>query len=62
VVKCVEVCYAQETPINKDAKRLSINKSSFGNTANLWFGLKLIDYEAKNFLEVPWVDAKLREF
>jgi hypothetical protein len=38
--KMFEACYAQETPINKDAKRLSINKSSCLNNATeplVWF-------------------------
>jgi hypothetical protein len=59
-----EACYAQEIPINKDAKRLSINKSSCLNnaTANLWFGFESSNWimKQKILLEVvPWVDAKL---
>jgi hypothetical protein len=62
--KMYEACYAQETPINKDAKRLSINKSSCLNnaTANLWFGFESSNWimKQKILLEVvPWVDAKL---
>jgi hypothetical protein len=38
VVKCLRL-YAQEIPINKDAKRLSINKSSCLNATEplVWF-------------------------
>jgi hypothetical protein len=59
-----EAYYAQEIPINKDAKRLSINKSSCLNnaTANLWFGFESSNWimKQKILLEVvPWVDAKL---
>jgi hypothetical protein len=45
--KMFEACYAQEIPLNKDAKRLSINKSSCLNnaTANLWFG-----FESSNWI------------
>lgn len=56
-------CLIQENPISKDAKRLSIDKSSClkSNTSNLWFG-----FESKNWIMnqkiilevVPWVDIK----
>ncbi|KFF04665.1 tetratricopeptide repeat protein [Flavobacterium reichenbachii] len=57
-------CYAQLEPVSKDAKRLSLDKSSCikENTPVIWFG-----FESKNWflnqkvvLEVvPWVDVKL---
>lgn len=57
-------CLVQDTPISKDAKRLSIDKSScLQGTANgIWFG-----FESKNWIMnqkivlevVPWVDSKL---
>lgn len=59
-----DACYAQTEPISKDAKRLSIDKSSClnANTTTIWFG-----FESKNWLlkqkivleVVPWVDTKL---
>ncbi|MCD0469725.1 M48 family metallopeptidase [Flavobacterium sp. JAS] len=57
-------CYAQEEPLSKDAKRLSLDKSScLGDNINtIWFG-----FHSKNWLlnqkivleVVPWVDTKL---
>ncbi len=57
-------CFFQNSPVNKDAKRLSLDKSSCFKTdsENMWFG-----FESKNWfmkqkivLEVvPWVDNKL---
>jgi hypothetical protein len=57
-------CLVQNTPISKDAKRLSTDKSSCmqGNKGNLWFG-----FESKNWIMnqkiilevVPWVNKKL---
>jgi tetratricopeptide (TPR) repeat protein len=62
--KTNDACYAQTEPLSKDAKRLSIDKSSClnANTATIWFG-----FESKNWLlkqkivleVVPWVDTKL---
>ncbi|MFT5715633.1 MAG: hypothetical protein ACI9WT_002219 [Flavobacterium sp.] len=62
--KMDDACLAQETPLNKDAKRLSIDKSSCLNKAsgNLWFGFESSNWimKQKIILEVvPWVDAKL---
>ncbi|MCD0465451.1 M48 family metallopeptidase [Flavobacterium sp. ENC] len=57
-------CFAQLEPVSKDAKRLSLDKSSClkENTTTIWFG-----FESKNWLlnqkivleVVPWVDTKL---
>lgn len=57
-------CYAQEEPLSKDAKRLSLDKSTcLGQNVNtIWFG-----FHSKNWLlkqkvvleVVPWVDTKL---
>ena len=54
----------QDTPVSKDAKRLSAEKSACmqSNSGNLWFG-----FESKNWIMnqkiilevVPWVDNKL---
>ncbi|WPO78096.1 tetratricopeptide repeat protein [Flavobacterium sp. KACC 22761] len=62
--KIDKACYSQEEPLSKDAKRLSLDKSSClgQNTSNIWFG-----FHSKNWLlkqkivleVVPWVDVKL---
>ena len=62
--KTYDACFVQDEPITKDAKRLSIDKSTCikTNTTNLWFG-----FESKNWIMkqkivlevVPWVDKKL---
>jgi tetratricopeptide (TPR) repeat protein len=62
--KTDKACYAQEEPVSKDAKRLSLDKSSClqPNVNTIWFG-----FESKNWLlkqkivleAVPWVDVKL---
>ncbi|TDW51398.1 hypothetical protein EV144_10171 [Flavobacterium sp. 270] len=62
--KIDKACFSQSEPVSKDAKRLSIDKSSCikENTPVIWFG-----FESKNWLlsqkivleVVPWVDVKL---
>ena len=62
--KTNKACLVQNEAVSKDAKRISIDKSSClkSNTANLWFG-----FESKNWIMnqkiileiVPWVDTKL---
>ena len=62
--KTLESCLIQDEPVSKDAKRLSVDKSSClkGNSSPLWFG-----FESKNWIMkqkiilevVPWVDKKL---
>ncbi|KIA97272.1 hypothetical protein OA93_15195 [Flavobacterium sp. KMS] len=62
--KTDKACYAQEEPVSKDAKRLSLDKTSClqPNVNIIWFG-----FESKNWLlkqkivleVVPWVDVKL---
>ena len=62
--KTKDACFFQEEPLSKDAKRLSLDKSSCleVNTNTIWFG-----FESKNWLlkqkivleVVPWVDTKL---
>ena len=62
--KVNDACYSQTEPVSKDAKRLSLDKSSClqVNTSTIWFG-----FESKNWLlkqkivleVVPWVDTKL---
>ncbi|WP_296683872.1 tetratricopeptide repeat protein [Flavobacterium sp.] len=61
-----EACLIQDEPVSKDAKRLSVDKStclkSNINSTMLWFG-----FESKNWIMnqkivlevVPWVDYKL---
>ncbi|AWI26543.1 tetratricopeptide repeat protein [Flavobacterium pallidum] len=55
-------CWKQSDPLSKDAKRLSIDKSScFGSDA-MWFGFESKNWlmKAKIVLEVvPWVDRNL---
>ncbi len=62
--KTTKACYWQEEAVSKDAKLLSLDKSSCLklNTRNMWFG-----FESKNWVMnqkiilevVPWVDTKL---
>ncbi len=62
--KVNDACHSQTEPVSKDAKRLSLDKSSClqTNTTTIWFG-----FESKNWLlkqkivleVVPWVDTKL---
>jgi hypothetical protein len=62
--KTDDACLVQDTPVSKDAKRLSKEKSACmqSNSGNLWFG-----FESKNWIMnqkiilevVPWVDNKL---
>ncbi|WP_281225055.1 tetratricopeptide repeat protein [Flavobacterium aquiphilum] len=62
--KTQESCLVQDEPVSKDAKRLSVDKSSClnGNSTALWFG-----FESKNWIMkqkivlevVPWIDKKL---
>lgn len=62
--KTDKACYAQEDPLSKDAKRLSLDKSSClgQNTSTLYFGFHSKNWvlNQKIVLEVvPWVDTKL---
>ena len=60
----LESCLIQSEPVSKDAKRLSVDKSSClsNDVGSLWFG-----FESKNWIMnqkiilevVPWVDKKL---
>ena len=62
--KTDDACLVQDTPVSKDTKRLSAEKSACmqSNSGNLWFG-----FESKNWIMnqkiilevVPWVDNKL---
>jgi tetratricopeptide (TPR) repeat protein len=60
--KTLEACLIQDEPVSKDAKRLSIEKSTCLKGNVLWFG-----FESKNWIMnqkiilevVPWVDKKL---
>ena len=62
--KMDDACLVQDTPVSKDAKRLSTEKSACmqSGSGNLWFG-----FESKNWIMnqkiilevVPWVDYKL---
>ncbi len=55
-------CFNQETPINKEAKRLSLKTSKCLNSDEMWFGFENKNWvmKARIVLEVvPWVDYKL---
>ena len=62
--KTDDACLVQDTPVSKDAKRLSTDKSACmqSGSGNLWFG-----FESKNWIMnqkiilevVPWVDNTL---
>lgn len=59
--KVESACIIQQTPVNKDARRISLGKSSClgTNTRSLWFGLESTNWVFKQriVLEVvPWVD------
>jgi tetratricopeptide (TPR) repeat protein len=61
--KIDQACLAQETPLSKDARRLSMDKSAClkNTSANLWFGFESSNWVMKQkiILEVvPWVDTK----
>ncbi|MCW2118877.1 tetratricopeptide repeat protein [Flavobacterium sp. 7A] len=62
--KTTDACFLQETPLSKDAKRFSIEKSPClkSNKSNLFFGFESTNWimKQKIVLEiVPWVDLKL---
>lgn len=62
--KTNKACVVQDTPLSKDAKRLSLYKSTClqPNTSSLWFGFESSNWimKQKIILEVvPWVDTKL---
>ncbi|WP_298154803.1 hypothetical protein [Flavobacterium sp.] len=60
--KTEKSCYHQDEAVSRDAKRLSIEKSSCFSADAMWFG-----FESKNWIMkqkivlevVPWVDIKL---
>lgn len=60
--KSDKACLYQDNPVNKDAKRLSLNASTCLKTNVMWFG-----FESQNWIMnqrivlevVPWVDTKL---
>ncbi len=62
--KTTKACWSQNEAVSKDAKLLSLDKSSCLklNTRNIWFG-----FESKNWIMnqkiilevVPWIDTKL---
>ncbi|MGK4568667.1 tetratricopeptide repeat protein [Flavobacterium sp. 3HN19-14] len=61
--KSDKACFAENTPLNKDAKRLTMDKLCFkDNSGALWFGFESDNWimKQKIVLEVvPWVDIKL---
>lgn len=62
--KTDKACLFQNTPVNKDAKRLTVGKSTCltANSENIWFGFESQNWVMKQkiVLEiVPWVNSKL---
>lgn len=62
--KTTDACFAQNEPLSKDAKRLTVDKSSClkANTSTIWFGLESKNWFLKQKVVVevvPWVDVKL---
>ncbi|NRT14629.1 hypothetical protein HNP99_000973 [Flavobacterium sp. 28A] len=62
--KTDNACFIQNMPLSKDAKRLTIDKSSCmqSSSSSLWFGFQSSNWimKQKIVLEiVPWVDNKL---
>lgn len=62
--KTEKACFVQNEAVSKDAKRLSIDKSTCfnSNSTNMWFGFESKNWimQQKIILEVvPWVDFKL---
>jgi hypothetical protein len=57
-----KACFAQQTPINKDARRLTVSSTSCLSTQSIWFGFESANWimNQRILVEVvPWVDAKL---
>lgn len=62
--KATKACLTQNTSVSKDAKRLTVDKSSclLAESENIWFGFESQNWimKQKIVLEVvPWVDTKL---
>ena len=62
--KATKACFTQNTPVSKDAKRLTMDKSTclLSDSENVWFGFESQNWimKQKIVLEVvPWVDNKL---
>jgi len=62
--KATKACLTQNSPVSKDAKRLTVDKSSclLAESENVWFGFESQNWimKQKIILEVvPWVDTKL---
>lgn len=61
--KITNACFVQDTPINKEAKLLSISSSCISSKMqNLWFGFRSDNWLMKQKITVeivPWVNKKL---
>lgn len=62
--KATKACLIQNTPLSKDVKRLTVDKSTclLAESENIWFGFESQNWimKQKIILEVvPWVDTKL---
>jgi tetratricopeptide (TPR) repeat protein len=57
-----KACFAQKSPINKDARRLTVSSTSCLSTQTIWFGFESANWimNQRILVEVvPWVDTKL---
>lgn len=57
-----KACFAQKSPINKDARRLTVSSTSCLSTQTLFFGFESANWimNQRILVEVvPWVDTKL---
>jgi tetratricopeptide (TPR) repeat protein len=57
-----KACFAQKSPINKDARRLTVSSTSCLSTQTIFFGFESANWvmDQRILVEVvPWVDTKL---
>jgi tetratricopeptide (TPR) repeat protein len=57
-----KACFAQKSPINKDARRLTVSSTSCLSTQTIWFGFESANWIMNQRIVVevvPWVDTKL---
>lgn len=57
-----KACWAQHTPVSKDARRLTVSSSSCFSSQSIWFGFDSANWimDQRILVEVvPWVDSKL---
>lgn len=57
-----KACWAQKTPVNKDARRITVSSTSCLTAQSIWFGFESTNWimNQRILVEVvPWVDSKL---